>query len=110
MADQLKMESEGDFHTELFYEYDSSSSNSRSDSLEFLLTAKKEPFVKEIYFAQAMFPEFFEKLAMKGPCTNFSENSLACINNASGKKKKHCELDNDAIEIWYIKEYGLGTW
>ncbi len=107
MANQLKIESEGNFHTELFYEYDSSSSNSRSGSLEFLMTAKKESFVKEIHFAQALFPEFFVKTAMKGYCTNFMKNSLVCINSMSGQEKKHCKLDSDSIEIWYIKEYGL---
>ncbi|KAL9974150.1 hypothetical protein ACROYT_G011156 [Oculina patagonica] len=108
MADELKIESQDNFHTELFYEYDSSSSNSRSGSLEFLLTVKKESFVEEIHFAQALFPEFFVNTAMKGYCTNFKKNSLVCINNASAPKKKHCkQLDSDAIETWYIKEYGL---
>ena len=108
MADQLKIESEGNFYSEVFYEYNSSRSNSRSDSQEFQLTAtKKESFVREVSFAQAMFPEFFVKRVMKSSCTNSNEASLASINNESGPKKEHCKSVSDGIKIWYIKEYGL---
>ena len=107
MANQLKNGSEGDLHTRLFYEYDSSSSNSRSDSLEFLVTAKQEPFVKEINFAQAMFPEFFMTTATKGLRTCSSETSLVRVNSVTGPMKDF-KL-SDAIETWYIKEYGLLT-
>lgn len=110
MADQLKIESQEDLNPELFCEYDSSnsSSNSRCGSLEFLLTAEKESFIKEILLAEAMFPEFFVKTAVKGLGTNFSGTSLAYVmKSASRPEKRHCTLSDEAIEIWYIKEYGL---
>ena len=108
MADQLKIESPSNFYSEVFYEYDSSSSNSRSDSQEFQFTGtKKESFVREIIFAQAMFPEFFVKRDVTGPWTNCNETSLASINDVCGRNKEHCKSVSDAIQIWYIKEYGL---
>lgn len=115
MAKQLKSQSssEGDSHpcTELFCDYDSANSNSTCDGLEFLLKAKKESFVKEILFAQSLFPEFFVKAAIKALRTSLSERSLASINNADNENgpEKSRKLSNDAIEIWYIKEYGLVT-
>ena len=75
--------------------------------MEFLVTAKKERLGKEMHFAQAMFPEFFSTAAMKGLRTCFSETSLVCKNNVTGQKKAF-KL-SDAIETWYIKEYGLLT-
>lgn len=106
MADYLKIESQEDSNSaDLFYEYDSSSSNSsRCGSLEFLLTAEKESFIDEILLAQAMFPEFFAKTAMK----DLSATSLAQVmKSASRLKKRRFTLSDEAIEIWYIKEYGL---
>ena len=106
MADQLKIESQEDSNSQdLFYEYDSSSSNwSRCCSLELLLTAEKESFINETLLAQAMFPEFFAKTAMK----DLGETSLAHVmKSASRLKKRHSTLSHEAIEIWYIKEYGL---
>ena len=108
MACELSLESEGDFHAELCYEEESSSLSSRSGSLEFLLASKNESFVEEIHIAQALFPDFFVKRAMKGLCKNISETLLACdMDRVSGPEKEHCKSISDAIEIWYIKEYGL---
>lgn len=117
MAKQLKNDSEGDLHTctKIFCDYDSDNSNSTCDSLQFLLDllkTNKESYVKEILFAQSMFPEFFMKAAIKALRMSLSESSLASINNAdseSNEPEKSRKLCNDAIEIWYIKEYGLGT-
>ena len=113
MADQLKIESQEDSNSDLYYaEYHSSSSNSsRCGSLEFLLTAEKESFIKEIPLAQAMFPEFFVKTAIvKDLGTNFCETSLAHgMKRASRLKKRQFTLSDESIKIWYIKEYGLLT-
>ena len=111
MADQLEITRQEDSNSDLFYEFDSSSStSSRCGSLELFLTAEKEAFIKEILLAQAMFPEFFAKTAMKELGANFSETSLAHIMKSAGNlKKRHFELSDEAIEIWYIKEYGLVT-
>lgn len=103
MADQLEIESQENLNSGVFYEYDSSSSNSsRCGNLE--------TFINEILLAQAMFPEFFAKTAMKDFGANFSETSLAHVmKSESGLKKSHFTLADEAIEIWYIKEYGLVT-
>ena len=99
MADQLEIESQEDSNSGMFYEYDSSSTNTASCGS--LVT-----FIKEIVLAQAMFPEFFAKTAMK----DIGETSLAHImRSASRLKKRHFTLSDEAIEIWYIKEYGLAT-
>ena len=103
MADQLEAESQEGSNSGIFYEYDSSSTNSSS-------CGSLETFIKEIVLAQAMFPEFFEKTAMKDLGANFSETSLAHVmRSASRLKKRHFTLSDEAIEIWYIKEYGLVT-
>ena len=111
MTDQLKIESQADSNSDLLYEYDSLSSNSsRCGSLKFLLTAEKESFFKEILFAQAMFPEFFVRTAWKDVCTDFRQASLLhVVKRASAVKKRPFELSDEAIETWFIKEYGLLT-
>ena len=105
MADQLKIESFEDSNSDLFYECNSSNS-SRCSSLEFLITAEKESFINEILFAQAMFPEFFAKTAIK----DLGKTSLVQVMKSARRlKKRHFTLSDEAIEIWYIKEYGLVT-
>lgn len=111
MTDQLKIEIQADSNSDLLYEYDSLSSNSsRCGSLKYLLTAEKESFFKEILFAQAMFPEFFVRTAWKDVCTDISQTSLLhVVKRASTVKKRPFSLADEAIETWYIKEYGLLT-
>ena len=103
MDAQLEIESQENLNSNVFNEYDSSSSNSsRCGGLEI--------FIKEILLARAMFPEFFAKTAMKDLGANFNETSPAHVtNSASRLKERHITLSDEAIEIWYIKEYGLVT-
>lgn len=111
MTDKLKIESQVDSNSDLLHEDDSLSSNSsRCGSLKYLLTAEKESFFKEILFAQAMFPEFFVRTAWKDVCTDFRQTSLLhVLTRASTVKKRPFALSDEAIETWYIKEYGLLT-
>lgn len=85
--------------------YDSLTFN--SSSLELLLSAKMECFSTDIHFAQAMFPEFFAKKTMEVLRTNVSKTprSLAGPSRPENRQKNY--KSNEAIEIWYINEYGL---
>lgn len=98
---------EGTCQAKLFYKYDQSSSTPSSDSLELLFSAKTKSFVREFHSAQALFPEFFEKSAMKYFHSETCQTSHASVMNSVRRPGKR-QLD-EAIEIWYMNEYGLVT-
>lgn len=115
MIRQLKSKTrkEGTFHTEVFCEHYSSSSNSSCSSLYSSTSfTKTESHVSEIsYTAQAMFPEFFaQRSVTEGPFSSESASeALSCVTSSMRpckKRKGYREID-DEIKIWFIREYGL---
>lgn len=116
MIRQLKSETrkESTFHTEVFYEHYSSSSNSSCSSLYSSTSfTKAESYVRETsYKAQAMFPEFFtqKSVTAEGPFSSESASeALSCVTSSMRpcKKRKGYRETDDEIKIWFIREYGL---
>lgn len=116
MIRQLKSETRKvkTFHTEVFSEHYSSSSNSSCSSLySSTSSTKTESCVREIsYTAQAMFPEFFAQTTTvtEGPFSSesASETSSCVTSSIRPWRKRKCyrEID-DEIKSWFIREYGL---